>query len=409
MIHYKIRGGIPLCGSVTVGGSKNAALPILFATVVTNGVSVIRNLPDIGDVAVALRLIGNLGARIERSGSTVTVDTRQLEFSSPDGTLTSAIRASSYLIGACLARFGRAELAGIGGCSFADRPIDMHLYAASCLGASVDGATVTADGLRGSRIDFRQPSVGATVNALIMASVADGETVITSYAREPHVAALADYLVSAGASIRFTDTAIYVRGRALSGGEVTVIGDMIEAGSYLSAAVATGGCLTVRGVCTDDLTSFLSFLTDLGVYVSISDSYVTVTAPHSLGRAHVTAAPYPGFPSDLQPIAAPLLALGGGGSIIDSVWRSRFGYLSALSAFGVRYRLTESGAVIYPSTLIPSHTAATDLRGGMACIITALAASGESTVGGAEHILRGYEDPVSTLSSLGASISCEQR
>ena len=408
MSHFTVKGGAPLFGEITVSGSKNAALPILFATVATRGVSVVRRVPDIGDVRSAIAILRHLGARITRTGDTLAVDTTELVDAPVPTSLTASLRASTYLIGACLARFSHFSLSDFGGCNFSPRPIDMHLDASRLLGATLTDCILTAPrGLRGAQLSFAKPSVGATINALIMSATARGRTVIRGFAREPHVLCLIDFLLSAGASIEVSDREITVEGRELHGGDVTVIGDMIEAGTYLAAALMTDGSVTVRGVARDEIASFLELLAALGAPYSLSDSSVSVRAVTASRFVRVVALPYPGFPTDLQPIAAPLLARLSGGEITDRVWCSRFGYLDALSPLGVTCSRFGSSAVVHPSRLHSGITCAPDLRGGMACILAALAAEGESRIDHAETILRGYEDPVGKLSALGASLILE--
>ena len=237
-MNVRLKGGKPLCGNITVSGSKNAALPILFSLLSINGVSTLHNLPSIGDVRVALAILEYYGARIEYRTDAVKIDTTAVRYAEPPRLLTAGIRASSYLIGSSLVRFARSSLVEIGGCGFAPRPIDLHLYAAYSLGAYRKGNLLCADRLKGCELIFPKPSVGATVNSLIMAAQAEGKTVIKGYAREPHVMAVADFLTRAGAKISFSDDAITVIGNTLHGADYTVIGDMVEAGSYLSASLA---------------------------------------------------------------------------------------------------------------------------------------------------------------------------
>ena len=404
MKSFSIIGGAPLFGSVTASGSKNAALPIIFATLITKGVCRIGRVPDIGDVRVALELISELGAKVRRVDGDLYVDTRHLTYRDPSANLCCLIRASTYLLGSSLAAFGKCKLPQSGGCNFSPRPIDMHLQAALAFGGERAGEYLTAAKLKGTVIDFPKPSVGATINALIMASVAEGETVIRGYAREPHVIALSDFLISAGADITFTDSFVRIVGRELHGGDVSVIPDMIEAGTYLTAGLITHGRVTVRGCDPNELTSYLDLLYRLGADVTVGSSSATACLTGDPKPVTVTAEPYPGFPTDLQPIAAPLLSFAGG-EIYDKVWQSRYGYLRALEPFGLGYSVTADTARIYPSVLHSAHTASPDLRGGMAAILTALMANGESRVDSAETVLRGYEQPTEKLSYLGARIS----
>jgi len=399
----KVKGARQLFGSITVSGSKNAALPIIFATLITKGVSVIRNLPDIGDVRVALEIIEAYGATVERCGSTVRIDTGNLTYADPSPLLISKIRASTYLIGASLARFGKASVGNFGGCSFCARPIDLHILAAEALGAARRGNTFYADRLVGARILLPLPSVGATANALIMAASADGESIIFNYAKEPHVIALADYLSRAGAVIRFTDGALYVRGGTLGGAECSVIGDMIEAGSYLAAGLATFGEVRVSGLDFTELSPFLSAVSPIAS-LDVSGSSVSLTPRSTSQRLRVSCSPYPGYPTDLQPLIAPVLACYGGGEINDNVFPTRFGYLTELSRFGVRYRQGSASCSVYPSILHAADATAIDLRGGMAALICALCAKGDSRIYLADNILRGYSDPIGKLRMLGAEL-----
>ena len=404
MKEFLVRGGAALSGSVLVGGSKNAVLPIIFATLITRGVSRLDNVPNIGDVRVALRIINELGARVIRTGSTLYIDTENLEYKEISETTLSRIRASTYLIGASLVRFGRCKISRPGGCNFSDRPIDLHIYAAECLGAVREDTDIVAHKLHGGVVRLRTASVGATANALIMAAGAYGVSEIYNYAKEPHVMALARFLASAGASIFIDDEKITVRGGSLSGGNIRIIGDMIEAGTYLAAGVITGGKVTVRGVDARDMSAFLSFLTALGCEVSITNDGISAARGELHRAVTLTADPYPAFATDLAPVAAPLIASLSRGEIYDNVWRERFGYLSELSRFGLRASRVDGGAVIHHSLLHRASSKAPDLRGGAACLLCALCAEGESRVASADIILRGYENIDKKLRALGADV-----
>ena len=399
-----IRGSRVLSGELTVSGSKNAALPILFATLITRGISVIENLPRIGDVEIALEIIRSFGARVTWDADAVYVDTRSLSYSEPDRTLTSKIRASTYLIGAQLSRFGRCSIGEYGGCNFSNRPIDLHVLAAKRLGAIEEGGVLLADKLRAGRIDLPLPSVGATVNSLILSASADGETVIRGFAREPHITSLISYLNSAGADISVSRNEITVVGKPLCGGRVRIIGDMIEAGSYLAAGLVTGGEVSVRGVSSDSMRAVLDSLSLMGAEVSFCADYVKARSSGHSFPVRIAAEPYPGFPTDLQPIFAPILARFSGGILRDTVWRSRFGYLAELEKFGVVSFPVGEGYIIKKSKIKPASVTAPDLRGGMACVLMGLMADGESEVHSASTVLRGYENLSGKLSMLGAQI-----
>ncbi len=402
-----IHGGMPLVGTVSVSGSKNAALPIIFASLITRGVSRIRRAPLIGDTLAALDILRTLGAVISFEDGELTVDCRALHYAPVPRELTCSIRASTYLIGSQLSVFGKCELSGFGGCGFSERPVDMHIEAARCFGAELCGDVLMCDGLRGCEVHLRLPSVGATVNSLLMASSAVGESRIYGYAREPHVFALIDFLRSAGAQIEELDGVLAVSPAPLRGGDVRVIGDMIEAGTYLAAGLITGGRVTLSDCPCSDMYAFFELLERLGARVDASDTCASAEYKASARPAAVVAEPYPGFPTDLQPIAATLLATRMGGSIEDRVFPKRFGYLSALASFGVAHVPHPTGARIMPSRIVPATSFAPDLRGGAAAMLLALCADGESGIMGFESVLRGYEYVDTKLRSLGASISID--
>ncbi len=402
-----VEGGNPLSGSIEVSGSKNAALPIIFACILTNGVSEIKNLPDIGDVNVALRIISNLGAKVYKEKDITYIDTENLSYSTPEINLVSKIRASTYLIGSCLSRFGECRLMPFGGCSFSHRPIDMHLSACSSLGAVIDGDSISAEYLRGAEIVFKKPSVGATVNAILLAASADGDSLIRGCAIEPHIDSLIDFINSCGGSVRRQKNDIFVSGRRLHGGKITVIGDMIEAGSYLAVGLMCDGRVSVHGCPTEDMASVFKSIENLGAKIDLNGNCITAAMTDRANYFSLTAEPHPGFPTDLQPIFAPLMARFSGGMICDTVWPSRFGYLNALSPFGVRSSIDKNKAKIQKSKIKQGRTSAPDLRGGMACLLCALLSKGKSEIFSADLILRGYENLEEKLNSLGAKIKIE--
>ena len=399
-----VNGGKKLEGDVVISGSKNAALPIIFACILTNGVSEIENLPDIGDVRVALDMLGSLGASVERRGSVTLIDTRQLRYVRPDPKLVSKIRASTYLLGSCLSRFGRCHIMPFGGCNFSLRPIDMHINACVALGGRKVDDTIIADRLSGGVIDFRQTSVGATVNAILLSAGAEGETLIRGCAVEPHIDSLIEFLRSCGADIVRQGRELRVQGRPLHGGRIRVIGDMIEAGSYLAVGALCGGSIRIVNTPTDDIAEINRCFEKIGARVRISNDSAFIDRITDYKYLSVTASPYPGFPTDLQPILAPLMAAGLGGMITDDVWPTRFGYLESLEPFKIKYDLDKNTARIYPSKIVSGISSATDLRGGMACLISALFAEGESEIYSAEVILRGYENLQEKLCNIGAEI-----
>ena len=400
---FLINGRCRLVGQIDVSGSKNAALPIVFATIIKRGISVIKNLPDITDVRIAVKIIEKLGAKISTVENTTYIDTRELVYSLPSESDVSALRASTYLLGACLSRFGISRIERFGGCNFAQRPIDMHLMAAEKFGAKINGDIITADGLHGATVSFDKRSVGATVNALIMASGIPAHSVLVRCAREPHIEALIDFLRSAGAEIVLDNDVIYVRGCELHGGNITVPGDMIEAGTYLCASLITDGDVSVFGFDANELSPLYEVFDECGVMVNIADGGVSLSGLPK-GKIRISTAAYPGFPTDLQPIISTVLAVYGGGEITENVWRGRFGYLSELSRLGLAYSLCGNTACIYPSHIHSATLSATDLRGGAAAILLALSTDGTSTVERGEYVLRGYEKITDKLKALGADI-----
>ena len=407
MNKFIIRGNRPLSGSISVSGSKNAALPILFSTILLNGISVIENLPDITDVNVALEIISHFGAKISRSADVVTLDTSALVYKSPPENLTSKIRASSYLIGACLSRFGRAEIQRFGGCNFDNRPIDMHLYSARCLGAETGDNIIVSKKLVGADIYFPKISVGATVNAILMSVGAEGVTRIFGYAKEPHVISLIEFLRSAGASITLSDECITVFSSVLSSGRAKIIPDMIEAGTYIALSLLTDSELKICGADMMHLSSFLAPLLTCGADIFEQGQEISVRGRIN-SELDIITAPYPAFPTDLQPQTAPLLAKFCGGTIREGVWHNRFGYLSELSKFGVEYKLFDGYAKIFPSKLKSASATAPDLRGGAALLLSALSADGVSEIFNSDIIKRGYDGIMQKLCALGADISEEE-
>ena len=402
-----INGGIPLFGEVKVSGSKNAALPLIFASLLTNGKTVFYNVPDIGDVRVAIDIVSDLGARIEFANNRLAIDTSTVTYKPPNPALVSKIRASTYLIGASLARFGIAEVGEFGGCNFDFRPIDFHIKAAMSLGAKMYKGNLVTDGLKGSKIYLEKPSVGATVNSLIMSAAADGVTEIYGFAKEPHILSLIDYLSKIGLSINISEEKITIKKAPINPIEYTIIGDMVEASSYIIAGLITNGEIIVSGFETYELNSFFNVLYAMGYAVEIGKNYVAVGRLKQIPKTEsvtITAIPHPGFPTDIQPLMAPLLAINNGGQIIDTVWSNRFGYLKSLSNFGIIYSEFPGGANINKSTLSCAIAKSTDLRGGMSCIIAALSARGKSEIFSPELVLRGYDSLSEKLNALGADV-----
>lgn len=398
-----VNGAKSLSGEISVSGSKNAALPLIFSTIAINGVSTLFNVPDIGDVKVALDILKEFRAEIVKTEDTLVIDTRNLEYCEPSAELVGRIRASSYLLGACLARFSRAKIYNFGGCNFCKRPIDMHIYAAEALGALRRGDEFFCDKLSGADIFFEKASVGATINAIILASSAEGVSRIFGYAREPHVLSLIKFLRTAGVKIAAHGAYLEVVGGSSHSGRVRVIPDMIEAGTYVILSLMTNSELLIKGADAGELASLLSALSHAGARFKIDEKgilpYGKITSP-----INIVTAPYPGFPTDLQPVTAPLLAVSSGGSLTERVWQDRFLYLKELARLGLKYEVEGDCAHISKSNLISGVSQAPDLRGGAALLLSALFTEGKSEIKNAEIIFRGYENLEEKLSSVGAEI-----
>lgn len=411
MEYYRIRGGRRLFGEVTVSGSKNAALPILFATLLLRGQSMICNLPDIRDVRVALSLLSECGAAVSYKNHVAIIDTAHCHASTFAD--AASLRAGIYLLPVSLARFGVADIPLPGGCNFGVRPIDYHINALSAMGATIteDGGRVCgrAERLSGRYIYLPRPSVGATASTLLAAVTAEGRTVIDGAATEPHIAELCRFLRAAGACIAGDGTPLLtVNGvTRLTGTKHILISDMIEAGSYLFMGAATGGEVTVTGVPASELTPVLKTLARMGVSISTGNTRVTVKGNAGLLATDVTTAPFPGFPTDLQPLATAALALADGKSRIrETVWRDRFRYLTGLTAMGAEVLIDGDTATVSGiSHYIGGTVAASDLRGGAALVLAALTAVGESRIENARIIGRGYESLSEKLRALGGDIT----
>ena len=403
MGRFIVNGGKGLYGGVRVSGSKNAALPIIFASLATVGVSRIYNLPDITDVADAISIAEEFGVKVWREGGVTFLDTRDVKYTVPRVDRVQRIRASTYLIGSCLARFGMAQLMPFGGCAFAKRPIDMHLDAARSFGADLAGDSLSANSLHSAEITFRQPSVGATVNALIMAASAVGESKLIGSAQEPHIRTLISYLVGAGAHISVKGDVITVVGAQLHGSCAVIPGDMIEAGTFLAASIVTGGRVRVSGFDARELSAFTAPLLACGVIEDVSGGSVMLVG-RPKREISVTTGAYPGFATDLQPIFATVLASARGGKIEETVWRSRFGYLDELGKLGLSFARDKNRATVFPSEFLSGKVKAPDLRGGAAAVIMGLGAEGETVIENGELILRGYDSFAEKMRNLGAEI-----
>ena len=413
MEQYVIKGGNPLVGEVDIAGAKNAALAILSAAIMTDETILIENLPDVRDINVLLEAISEIGAQVERiDKSTVKINGSTIGNLSVDYEFIKKIRASYYLLGALLGKYKHAEVPLPGGCNIGSRPIDQHLKGFRALGVDVDichGAIVAkAENLHGSHIFLDVVSVGATINIMMAASMATGRTIIENAAREPHVVDVANFLNSMGANIKGAGTdVIRIRGvQKLHKTEYAIIPDQIEAGTFMFAAAATQGDVTVKNVIPKHLESISAKLMEIGCEVEESDDAVRVVASRPLTHTHVKTLPYPGFPTDMQPQITVALGLSQGTSIVtESIFENRFKYVDELTRMGASIKVEGNTAIIDGvARYTGASITAPDLRAGAALVIAALAAEGVSTVDDIRYIERGYENFPEKLRGLGAQI-----
>lgn len=411
MEQYVIKGGTPLKGDVEIGGAKNAALAILAAAVMTDDSVIIRNVPDVRDVNVLLGAIEDIGAHVERiERNVVKINGSTISGLSVDYEYIKKIRASYYLLGALLGKYRRAEVALPGGCDIGTRPIDLHIKGFKALGADVDISygliSAQAEKLEGAHIYLDKVSVGATINILMAASLSEGKTIIDNAAREPHVVDVANFLNSMGADIRGAGTeSIRINGvKKLHGTEYSVIPDQIEAGTFMFAAAATHGDVTVRNVIPKHLEATTAKLLEAGCQVVEFDDAVRVIGTAPLHSTSVTTLPYPGFPTDMQPQMTAVLGLASGVSTVtESIWENRFKYVDELARMGANIRVESNVAIV---TGVDHYTGARvqapDLRAGAALVIAGLAADGITVVEDIYYIQRGYEAFSEKLQRLGA-------
>ena len=409
-----INGGNPLHGEVTVSGAKNAVVAILPATILAQDVCVIENVPNISDVSMLIRILHQLGARVRNIDSTtVEIDTSTINSYVVTHDMTKHLRASYYLIGALLARFGRAKVAMPGGCNFGVRPIDQHIKGFEILGSSVEfkeNAMIDVDArnLTGGLVYLDMVSVGATINIMIAAVKAKGLTVIENAAKEPHIVDLANFLNSMGADIRGAGTdVIKIRGvERLHGCTYSIIPDQIEAGTFMVAAAATQGEVLVKNVIPKHLESITAKLIQCGVDIVEYDDSVLVRSNGRPKRCNVKTMPHPGFPTDMQPQFTTMLSIAEGTSIVsEGVWDNRFQYVEQLARMGANITVNGKAATIEGvECLNGSPVKADDLRAGAAMLIAGLIAKGTTEIENIIYIDRGYDNVVGKLKSLGADI-----
>lgn len=416
MTFYEINGGKPLNGTVSISGAKNAAVAILPAALLVSGPCRIENVPDISDVRIMVDILKQMGADVAfPEPGVLEIDCSAVSCSEPDAELVCKMRASYYLMGALLGRFGKAHVALPGGCNFASRPIDQHIKGFWALGAKVEeteeyvSLSPCAEGLRGGRISLDMASVGATVNIMLAATLLPGQTVIENAAKEPHIVDLANFLNTMGARVTGagTDT-VKIRGvNALHGGTYAIIPDQIEAGTYLAATTAAGGNVLIQNVIPKHLECITTKLEEMGAKVFVYDDAVRIMRQGPLRPATVKTRPYPGFPTDMQAQVCVCMSLAGGISrLTESVYETRFfGYCEELQSMGANIRIEGKTATVQG---VPSLHGATvcahDLRAGAALVIAGLSAEGTTCVCDIHFVERGYENLVEKLTALGADI-----
>ena len=413
MEQFIMKGGNPLVGEVTIGGAKNAALGILAASIMTDEDVLIENLPDVRDINVLLEAIQEIGASVDRiDRHTVKINASDIHEVSVDDEYISRIRASYYFIGALLGKYKSAQVPLPGGCNIGSRPIDLHIKGFRALGAKVEierGAVLAhAIDLVGSHIYLDKVSVGATINIMMAAALAEGQTIIENVAKEPHVVDVANFLNSMGANIKGAGTDIIrIKGvRKLHGTEYSIIPDQIEAGTFMCAAAATRGDITVRNVIPKHLEAISAKLLEIGCEVVEFDDAVRVVGKPKQRHTNINTLPYPGFPTDMQPQMTVTLALAEGTSIVtESIFENRFKYVDELARMGGSIKVEGNVAIIGGvDGFTGAQVNAPDLRAGAALVIAGLAAEGFTVVDEIGYIQRGYEHFEEKLRGLGAQI-----
>lgn len=413
MAQYIMNGGSPLVGEVAIGGAKNAALGILAAAIMTDEDVYIENLPDVKDINVMLEAIKAIGASVERlDRHSVRINASSVKDVLVDDEFIRKIRASYYFIGALLGKYKSAEVALPGGCNIGSRPIDLHLKGFKALGAEIDidsgRVKAHAIDLVAADIYLDTVSVGATINIMMAASLAEGRTVIENAAKEPHIVDVANFLNSMGADIKGAGTdVIRINGvKSLHGSRYSIIPDQIEAGTFMCAAAITKGDITVKNIIPKHMEAISAKLMEMGCEVVEFDDAIRVIAKNNQKATNIKTLPYPGFPTDMQPQITTALALATGSSlVVESIFENRFKYVDELARMGTNIKVEGNTAMVIGVTkLRGAMLKAPDLRAGAALVLAGLAAEGQTTVDDIKYIKRGYEDFEGKLVSLGADI-----
>lgn len=410
-----INGGKPLTGNVTISGAKNSAVALIPAALLADGPVVIENLPKIQDVDIYFHLLSEMGADVLFEDDWMEIDGRSMRpMQMPNGRVKK-LRASYYLWGALLGRFGEASIGLPGGCDLGPRPVDLHMKGFEALGAKVENQngimTIRAKRLKGARIYLDLVSVGATINIMLAATKAEGITIIENAAREPEIVDVATLLNNMGANIKGAGTdVIRIKGvDQLRGCRHTIIPDRIEAGTYMIAAAATRGCVTLENVIPKHLEAVTAKLREIGVEVNVLDDSIQVVGQEKYRSADIKTSPYPGFPTDVQQPITALLSQAKGSSIVtDNIYSARFRHIDELRRMGANIKVEGRSAVIEGSSkMLGAKVIASDLRAGAALVIAGLMINGRTELDGLEHVDRGYENLVGKLQNLGADVTRE--
>lgn len=409
---FRIRGDTKLNGAVNISGSKNASLPVMAATLLTGGECVLRNVPNLADVAIMVRVLETLGARVKFANNEMVINTRDVNTYETPFELMNQMRASIYVMGPLLARYGRAKVALPGGCNIGSRPVDYHIRGMQQMGVTINNdhgyIDCTCARLKGAHIYLDFPSVGATCNLMMAGALAQGATIIENAAEEPHIVDLAWFLRSIGARVRGAGTkTVHIEGVGkLHGAEHDMIADQIEAGTFMAAAAITKSSITLQNACIRDLKPVIVKLQEAGVSIREGRSELRVSAKKKPKSLTLTTLPHPGFPTDLQPQMMALLTTADGVSMIrETVWENRFMHVAELVRMGADITVQGNTAVVVGGPQLRGcEVSATDLRAGAALVISGLAAENTTTVLNIEHIDRGYENLELKLRALGADI-----
>ncbi|MBQ6840889.1 MAG: UDP-N-acetylglucosamine 1-carboxyvinyltransferase [Bacilli bacterium] len=415
MKQIKINGGRPLSGEIHIGGAKNSAVALIPAALLADGISVISNVPNITDRDALFDIIKSLGVNVTMEGSVVTIDSTHMENLEISEKLSNRLRASYYFMGVLLAKYKHVEIYFPGGCNIGERPIDLHLKGFEALGAHIDynqdthKYIISAENLTGSRVNLDFASVGATINIMFAATMANGTTIIENAAKETEIINIADFLNAMGAKITGAGTStITIEGvDKLTSADIRVIPDRIEAGTYLLMGALLGDDLIVCGVNPDHITAVLNKLKDMGIKFSINGDRIKISKCDNLNPINITTLVYPGFPTDLgQPMSVLLTQANGTSLFEETIWENRMQHVEYLNKMGAGITLKDNTHAIIngPTKLKGSQINATDLRGGAALVMAGLIAEGETTISNIEYILRGYENIIRKLKNVGADI-----